>query len=189
MEVDVTPGQCDGGHSSSQSARKSGRWDVHPSIGIDDRQVQEEDEWRSMIYNNRDLTKRGRPGRRRLGGKGERPLGCERSWGFQSSGEGSLLPRTLGRPILCVFPPSEQAVALSEPNFWTHSLQIHCIGSSPKTVTLQLFFVNILKKNLYAFLQFFLDLNLSFIFLPNFSLCKTYSSGLLYPLFFFFGVI
>ena len=105
MEVDVTPGQCDGGHSSSQSVRKSGQWDVHPSIGMDDRQVQEEDEWRSMIYNNRDLTKRGRPGRRRPGGKGERPLRCERSWGFQSSGEGSLLPRTLSRPILCVFPP------------------------------------------------------------------------------------
>ena len=37
MEVDVTPGQCDGGHSSSQSARKSARWDVHSNIGMDDR--------------------------------------------------------------------------------------------------------------------------------------------------------
>ena len=27
----------------------------------------------------------------------------KRSWGFSSSSEGSLLPRTLGRPILCVF--------------------------------------------------------------------------------------
>ena len=35
--------------------------------------------------------------------KGERLLGCERSWGFPSSGEGSLLPGMLGRPILCVF--------------------------------------------------------------------------------------
>ena len=37
--------------------------------------------------------------------KRERLLGSERSWGFLSSGEGSLLPRTLGRPILCVFHP------------------------------------------------------------------------------------
>ena len=46
--------------------------------------------------------------------------------------------RPLGRPILYIFPPSEQAVALSEPNFRTHSLQIHCNGPGPKTVTLQL---------------------------------------------------
>ena len=39
MEVDVTPRQCDGGHSSSQSARKSGRRDVHSNMGMDDRQV------------------------------------------------------------------------------------------------------------------------------------------------------
>ena len=44
----------------------------------------------------------------------------------------------LGRLILCVFPPSKQAVALSEPNFWTHSLQIHCNGPGPKIATLQL---------------------------------------------------
>ena len=35
--------------------------------------------------------------------KGERLLGCERSWEFPSSGEGSFLPRTLGRSILCIF--------------------------------------------------------------------------------------
>ena len=44
----------------------------------------------------------------------------------------------LGRPILCVFPPSEQVVALSQPNFRTHSLQIHYNGPGPKTVTLEL---------------------------------------------------
>ena len=44
----------------------------------------------------------------------------------------------LGRPILYVFPSSERAVALSEPNFRTHSLQIHCNGPGPKTATLQL---------------------------------------------------
>ena len=67
----MTPRQCDGGHSSSQSARKSGRWDVHSSMDMDDRQVYGEDEWRSRIYNNRDLTKKeeglgeGGPGKKR----------------------------------------------------------------------------------------------------------------------------
>ena len=36
INVNVTPGQCDGGHSSSQSARKNGRWDVHSRMGMDD---------------------------------------------------------------------------------------------------------------------------------------------------------
>ena len=67
----MTLGQYDGGHSSSQSARKSGRWDVHSSMDMDDRQVYGEDDWRSRIYNNRDLTKKeeglgeGGPGKRR----------------------------------------------------------------------------------------------------------------------------
>ena len=37
--------------------------------------------------------------------KGERLLGCERSWEFPSSGEESFLPRMLGRPILHIFHP------------------------------------------------------------------------------------
>ena len=36
------------------------------------------------------------------------------------------------------FSPPKQAVTLSEPNFWTHSLQIHYNGLDPKTATLQL---------------------------------------------------
>ena len=32
----------------------------------------------------------------------------DRSWGFPSSSEGSLLPETLGRPILCVFHPQNE---------------------------------------------------------------------------------
>ena len=36
------------------------------------------------------------------------------------------------------FSPPKQAVASSKPNFWTHSLQIHCNGPGPKTETLQL---------------------------------------------------
>ena len=70
--------------------------------------------------------------------KGGRLLGCEKSWEFPSSGEGSFLLGTLGRSVLCNFSPLKQAIASSEPNFWTHSLQIHCNGPGSKTKTLQL---------------------------------------------------
>ena len=61
---------------------------------------------------------RGGDGQEEEGGpeKGKRLLGCERSWGFLFSSEGSLLPGTLSRLILCFSPP-KQAVASSEPNF------------------------------------------------------------------------
>ena len=41
--------------------------------------------------------------------KRERLLGCKRRWGFPSSDEGTLLPRMLGRPILCVFYPQNKS--------------------------------------------------------------------------------
>ena len=69
--------------------------------------------------------------------KGERLLGCERSWEFPSSSEGSFFLGTLDIPILCIFSPPKQVVASLEPNFWTHFLQIHCNGLGPKTETLQ----------------------------------------------------
>ena len=40
--------------------------------------------------------------------KGERLLGCERSWEFPSSDKGSFLPRTLGCSILCIFHPQNK---------------------------------------------------------------------------------
>ena len=49
--------------------------------------------------------------------KGERLLGCEWSWEFPSSGEGSLLPGTLGRPILCVFHPQNKSSPYHSPTF------------------------------------------------------------------------
>ena len=72
-----------------------------------------------MIYNNRDLTKRGGDGQEEEGGleKGKRLLGRERSWGFSSSGEGSLLPGTLGRSILCVFHPQNKQSPHQSPTF------------------------------------------------------------------------
>ena len=47
-------------------------------------------------------------------------------------------PLDVGPPDSVCFSPPKQAVILSEPNFWTHSLQIHCNGLSSKTATLQL---------------------------------------------------
>ena len=77
----------------------------------------------------------------REGGPGEKERG---PWDARGAGDSS--PRVRGPFSLgpwavrsyAFFPPLEQAIALSEPNFLTHSLQIHCIGPSPKTVTLQL---------------------------------------------------
>ena len=47
-------------------------------------------------------------------------------------------PWDIGPPDSVCFSPPKQAVILSEPNFWTHFLQIHCNGLSSKTATLQL---------------------------------------------------
>ena len=41
----------------------------------------------------------------------------ERSWGFPSLSEGSLLPGTLGRPILCVFHPQNKPLPYQSPTF------------------------------------------------------------------------
>ena len=52
-------------------------------------------------------------------------------------GRGALSPWDVGLSGSVYFSPLKQAVASSEPNFWTHSLQIHCNGLGPKTETLQ----------------------------------------------------
>ena len=53
-------------------------------------------------------------------------------------GRGVISPWDVGQSDFVYFSPPKQAVALSEPNFWTYSLQIHCNGPDPKTETLQL---------------------------------------------------
>ena len=60
-----------------------------------------EDEWRRMIYNNRDLIEKGRNQKEKEKRRGKRLLGGERSWEFPSSAEESFLPKTKGRLILC----------------------------------------------------------------------------------------
>ena len=57
--------------------------------------------------------------------------------GIPVLGRGNPSPWDVGPSDSVCFSPPKQVVALSEPNFWTHSLQIHCNGLGPKTVTLQ----------------------------------------------------
>ena len=53
-------------------------------------------------------------------------------------GRGTLSPWDVGPFGSVYFSLPKQAVASSNPNFWTHSLQIHCNGPGPKIETLQL---------------------------------------------------
>ena len=72
------------------------------------------------IYNNKDHSKRGgeaakkkREAQRKEGGF----CVTEKGWGFPSLSEGSLLPGTLGRPILCVFHPQNKSSPYQSPTF------------------------------------------------------------------------
>ena len=58
--------------------------------------------------------------------------------GVHILGRGVLSPWDVRPSDSVYFSPPKQAVAPSEPNFWTHSLQIHCNGPGLKTETLQL---------------------------------------------------
>ena len=62
-------------------------------------------------------SKGGRPKRGGRPRERKEAPGCERSWGFPSSSEGSLLPGTLGRPILCVFHPKNKPSPHQSPTF------------------------------------------------------------------------
>ena len=90
-------------------------------------------------------------------GDGKRKEAQEKGRGSRDArGDGDSSPRAngpfslgpLGYPILYIFPPSERAVASSEPNFRIYSLQIHCNGPSSKIATLQ-------NQYLYFFFFFF----------------------------------
>ena len=68
----------------------------------------------------------------------ERRLLCDqKGLGIPVLKRGVPSPLDVGLPDSVCFSPLKQAIALSEPNFWTHFLQIHYNGLSPKTVTLQ----------------------------------------------------
>ena len=67
--------------------------------------------------------------------KGRRLLRGWEGLGIPVLKRGVPSPWDVEPPNSVCFSPPKQAVALSEPNFWTHSLQIHCNGLGPKTVT------------------------------------------------------
>ena len=56
----------------------------------------------------------------------------ERSWGFPSSSEGSLLLGTLGRPILCVFHPRNKPSPYQSPTFGPTLYKFIVMGSVRK---------------------------------------------------------
>ena len=64
----------------------------------------------------------------------------ERGWHIPVLERGVPSPWDVGPPDSVCFSSPKQAVVSSKPNFWTHSLQIHCNGLGSKTVTLQLLF-------------------------------------------------
>ena len=96
----------------------------------------EEDEQKRGVYNNRDHPKHGGEARRLIERR-EAP-GMREELGIPVLGREALSPWDVGPSGSVYFSPPKQAVASSEPNFWTHSLQIHCNGPCPKIETPQL---------------------------------------------------
>ena len=94
------------------------------------------------IWQQRSPKGEGGGGQEEKGGqaKGRRLLCDREGLGIPVLERGVPSPSDVGPPNSVCFSPPKQAVALSEPNFWTHSLQIHCNGLGPKTVTLQTLF-------------------------------------------------
>ena len=64
----------------------------------------------------------------------------QRNWEFPSSSEGSLLPGTLGRLILCVFHPQNKPLPYQSPTFGPTLYKFIVMGYGPKTVTLHILF-------------------------------------------------
>ena len=84
----------------------------------------------------REAAKKNREAQRKKGGS----CVTERSWGFPSSSEGSLLPRTLGCPILCVVHSQNKPSPYQSPTFGPTLYKFIVMGYGPKTVTLHILF-------------------------------------------------
>ena len=86
-------------------------------------------------YITTEITQSKEDGQEGEGGpkNGKRLLGCERSWGFPSSSKGSLLPRMLGRPILCVFHPQNEPSPYQSPTFRPTLYKFIVMGPVRKT--------------------------------------------------------
>ena len=70
----------------------------------------------------------------------------ERGWRIPVLERGVPSPWDVGPLDSVCFSPSKQVVASSEPNFLTHSLQIHCNGLGQKIMTLHNLFLNFIGK-------------------------------------------
>ena len=91
-------------------------------------------------YITTEITQRRGGGQEEEGGpeKGMRLLCDREGLGIPVLKRGVPSPWDVGPPNFVCFSSPKQAIASSESNFWPHSLQIHCNGLDPKTVTLQL---------------------------------------------------
>ena len=61
----MTPEQCHLVCCNSQQVEEGAGWDRHSSRDLHDQQMDDQDEWRRRIYNNKDLTKEGDRKKRR----------------------------------------------------------------------------------------------------------------------------
>ena len=86
------------------------------------------------ISQRRGKAKKEREAQRKEGGS----CVTERSWCIPILERGVPSPWDVGPPDSVCFSSPKQAVASSEPKFWTHYLRIHYNGLGSKTVTLQL---------------------------------------------------
>ena len=77
------------------------------------------------ITQSRGTTKKKREAQRKEGGS----CVTERSWGFPSSSEESLLPGMLGHPILCVFHPQNKPSPHQSPTFGPTLYKFIVMGS------------------------------------------------------------
>ena len=84
-----------------------------------------------MIYNNRDLTRK--KGGRRPRNRREAPAWSRGVGTFPSSSEGSLLPGTLGRPILCAFYLQNKSSPHQSPIFGPTLYKFIVMGSVRKS--------------------------------------------------------
>ena len=85
-------------------------------------------------------SKGGRPKRGGRPRERKEALGVREELGIPVLERGVPSPWDVVPPDSVCFSPPKQVVTSSEPNFWTHSLQIHCNGPGPKTATLHILF-------------------------------------------------
>ena len=83
-------------------------------------------------------SKGGRPKRGGRPRERKEAPGVREELGIPVLERGVPSPWDVGPPDSVCFSPPKQVIAPSEPNFWTHSLQIHCNRPGSKTATLQL---------------------------------------------------